>query len=132
VKEFKMIMSEKEFKVRFRPSAKANGELFKYEEILETPINKLWSIMEAGEKGEHLTALPGLTYGMDNIGFVIAEVPWNVGDEVIEAYWKGPKENKTTYEKVLAGELNLPYPFCRYPDKCGKTGRCESDPCCAD
>ena len=41
-------------------------------------------------------------------------------------------DQATAQQTKLAAKLMAPYPFCRTPEKCSKSRRCEAEFCCAD
>jgi len=80
------ILSEDEFEALYQPRQKPNGDYFDFEDVVNEPMNSVWTVVEAeDDEGRcHMIASPGF-HIVNKVGYLLTAVPWVTGDE--EAYW---------------------------------------------
>lgn len=84
-------LSEKEFEEEFNPLPKnKDGDLMReHEEVVDLPLNTVWTVVDDGGETDNWYAIPGF-HIVNKIGYVVTEKPWE--DDDIEAmYFEGRK-----------------------------------------
>lgn len=95
-------ISEQEFDRDWKPRLKANGELFRHEELDHFSIRHVWTIYEDGAIDEDgysdnsWFATPGVVAG-HALGYVITERPWDI--ETKDAIWYADDDEDASEER---------------------------------
>jgi len=72
------LISEEDFDAIWRVTVSPSGDLFCYEEVIDQPLNHVWTIVESGDGEDgNWYASPGF-HTVNRVGYAVTKKSWDL------------------------------------------------------